>query len=155
MLLLSPADSRSPCVLSFQQTRLWNSVKQSCNYTTSVRSRQAWNLSHQDKHEIWWKGDDKVREASTKEGYIKLLRSCETDVRCGILVGKGTIFIPRRSEALGLGLTNCCLVKSPVLTIAEKILARFWYCQHENTPIGKLDLLEYWNLLEPVFSLLP
>ncbi len=98
MLLLSSADSRSPCVFSFQQTRLWNSVKQSCNYTTSVRSRQAWNLSHQDKHEIWWKGDDKVREASTKEGYIKLLRSCETDVRCGILVGQGTIFIPRTSK---------------------------------------------------------
>ena len=151
MLLLSPADSRSPCVLSFQQTRLWNSG--SCNYTTSVRSRQAWNLSHQDKPEIWWKGDDKVREASKKEGYM--LRSCKTDVRCGILVGKGTIFIPRRSEALGLGLTNCCLVKSALLIIAEKILASFWYCQDENTPVGKLDLLEYWNLLEPVFSLLP
>ena len=155
MLLFSTAHSRSLCVLSFQQTRLWNSVKQSCNYTTPVRSRQAWNLSHQDKPETWWKGDDKLCEASTKEGYIKLLWSCKTDVRSGIFVGKRTIFIRRRSEALGLGLSNCCLVKSALLIIPQKIPARFWYCQDENTPIGTLDLLEYWNLFEPVFSILP
>ena len=78
-----------------------------------------------------------------------MLRSCKTDVRCGILVGKGTIFIPRRSEALGLGLTNCCLLKSALLIIAEKILAR------NDIVKTRTLLLEYWNLLEPVLSLLP
>jgi hypothetical protein len=144
MLLFSTAHSRSLCVLSFQQTRLWNSVKQSCNYTTPVRSRQAWNLSHQDKPETWWKGDDKVCEASTKEGYIKLLWSCKTDVWSGIFVGKGTIFLPRRSEALGLGLSNCCLVKPALLIIAEKILAILILSRREHSywKIGPIGILE-------------